>query len=431
MKKAYIKTFGCQMNVHDSEKMAGLLHSEGYGLTDDQGEADIIIFNTCSIRQKAEQKFLSELGRVKSIKKHRPGLKVAVAGCMAQQMGRDMFRRAPHVDYVLGPQNIHALRDMVAGGGGIAVGENPDIASMELPALRNEKFRAWVSIMLGCDNFCTYCIVPYTRGRETSRASGDIIKEIEQLAGEGCREVALLGQNVNSYRSDTDFPGLLEKVNEVEGIERIRFVTSHPRDLSDGLIQAMASLGKVCEHIHLPLQSGSNRVLRAMNRGYSYKEYRKKTDTLRRAIPDIAITSDFMAGFPSETEEDHGETIKALREIRYDGVFAFKFSPRPGTKAAGMEGQVDGDVGLRRLREILALQDDITLEKNRALEDSIWEVLVEGRSETDKTKLTGRTRTNKIVNFKGSESLTGQLVEVRITRARRHSLDGETGTHEQ
>jgi tRNA-2-methylthio-N6-dimethylallyladenosine synthase len=425
MRKVSITTFGCQMNFHDSEKMAGILQSEGYSLTDNQKEADLIIFNTCSIRQKAEQKFLSHLGRLKSLKKRRPGLKIAVAGCIAQQMGEELFKRAPHVDYVIGPQNLHKVRDIIREEKPFtALEENPEIAELELPVSRKEKGRAWVSIMYGCDNFCTYCIVPYTRGRETSRPSESILGEIKQLAQEGFKEVTLLGQNVNSYRSDTDFPGLLRKINDIEGIERIRFVTSHPRDLSDALIEAIAGLDKVCEHIHLPLQSGSTRILGLMNRGYTRDEYMAKINKLREKVPGIAITSDIIAGFPTETEKDHKETVDALKEIKFDGIFAFKFSPRPGTAASQMDGQLPEEVKLERLQEILRLQDDITLEKNKTLEGSLVEVLVEGTSDTDRNKLTGRTRTNKIVNFTGDNNTTGEIITVKILKAMRHSLEG-------
>jgi tRNA-2-methylthio-N6-dimethylallyladenosine synthase len=425
MKKAYIRTFGCQMNVHDSEKMAGLLREEGYLLTEDRGEADLIVFNTCSVREKAEQKFLSELGKVRPLKGRKPDLRVAVAGCVAEQMKGEIFKRAPHVDFVLGPRNLQAVREVASGGSGLAVGENPELAGMELPVERRERHRAWVSIMYGCDNFCSYCIVPMTRGRETSRPSGSIVEEVRKLAADGCREVTLLGQNVNSYRSDVDFPGLLERLDGIEGLWRVRFVTSHPRDLSDGLVEAMGALGTVCEHIHLPLQSGSTRVLGLMNRGYTAEEYGEKIGRLRERVPGIALTSDFIAGFPGETEEEHRETLRALEEIRYDGIFAFRYSPRPGTAAAVMGGIVPEGVRLRRLQEILALQDDITLEKNRELEGTTQEVLVEGRSERDARRLTGRTRTNKIMDFKGDEGLVGRLVRVRVKRARRHSLEGE------
>jgi tRNA-2-methylthio-N6-dimethylallyladenosine synthase len=430
MKKAHIHTFGCQMNVHDSEKMAGILKEKGYDLTDDRKEADLIIFNTCSIRQKAEQKFLSELGRLKTAKARRPSLKVAVAGCIAQQMGGELFKRAPHVDYVFGPQNIHSLKDILEHDDGMAVDQNPDIDYMELKALRKEKHRAWVSIMYGCNNFCSYCIVPYTRGRETSRPSKNVVEEIKKLAGEGTKEVTLLGQNVNSYRSDTDFPGLLKMINSIDGIERIRFVTSHPRDLSSALIDAMATLDKVCSHIHLPMQSGADRVLKKMNREYTYEEYREKVDSLRRRVPGISITSDFIAGFPTEAEEEHKETIRALHELRLDGVFAFIYSQRPGTAATLMEGQLEEQIKLNRLKEILAVQDGITLDINKALEGSIQEVLVEGKNESG--QLTGRTTTNKIVNISTWEGeldeLTGCLVPVTIIEARRHSLLGEIAT---
>lgn len=424
MKKYLIATWGCQMNVHDSEKMAGILAEAGYAPARDRSDADLIIFNTCSIREKAEQKFLSELGKLKSLKKSRPDVKIAVAGCVAQQMGEGLRKRAPHVDLILGPQNLHRIRDM---DGGIprssALEENPSLQTEELPALRTEKGRAWVSIMYGCDNFCSYCVVPYTRGRERSRPSENIIREIEELASEGFKEVTLLGQNVNSYSSDTDFPGLLRKIDALDGIERVRFVTSHPKDFSDSLINAMAELPSVCEHIHLPLQSGSSRILGLMNRKYSYDDYADKVRRLREKIPDISITSDIISGFPTETETDHKATVRALEETGFDGIFAFRFSPRPGTKAESMEGQLPEDVKLERLKEILALQDEITLKKNKPLEGTVKEVLVEGPSDTDPVKLSGRTRTNKIVNFSGT-ARESELVRVEIIVARKHSLEG-------
>lgn len=429
MKKAYIKTFGCQMNVHDSEKMAGLLSREGFVLTEDLGEADLIVFNTCSIRQKAEQKFLSELGRTRAMKKRRPGLRIAVAGCIARQMGEALLKRAPHVDYLLGPQNVNAIGDVARRDSFMALEDNPDIADMRLPIMRRDRARAWVSIMFGCDNYCSYCVVPYTRGRERSRPAERIIEEVRGLEEEGCREITLLGQNVNSYRSETDFPGLLRMLNSVRGVERIRFVTSHPRDLSDDLIGSVAELDRVCEHIHLPLQSGSSKILHAMNRGYDIEEYAKKAVELRRKIPEIAVTTDIIAGFPGETKEDHQATMRALEEIRFDGIFAFKFSSRPGTAAERMENHLDEEIKLRRLREILAFQDGITLEINRRLEGTVQEILVEGESETDGEKLAGRTRTNKIVNFKGHRGLAGELINVRITRSRKHSLEGEVMEH--
>lgn len=423
-KKFFIETFGCQMNVHDSEKISGVLDREGYCLTDSPKDSDLIIFNTCSIRHKAEQKFFSRLGRIKNLKKTNPGLRIAVAGCIAQQQGKKIFRRAPYVDFVFGPQNIHLLPDLLKGDSRVASQDNPHIAEMELPVSRKSGGRAWVSIMYGCNNFCSYCVVPYTRGPERSRPSESILREITELAKQGFREMTLLGQNVNSYKSDIGFPELLHKVNGVSGIERVRFVTSHPRDLSERLVSAIRDLDKVCEHLHLPLQSGSTRILRLMNRGYSYSEYLGKIDLLRRRVPGISITTDIITGFPGETDYDHRQTVEALKDIGYDGLFAFKFSPRHGTKAEGLDAQIPDEIKSERISEILEVQDDITLKLNKNLEGSVQQILVDGVSETEETMLTGRTRTNKIVNFRGN-SPTGSLISMKIVRARKHSLDGE------
>jgi tRNA-2-methylthio-N6-dimethylallyladenosine synthase len=424
-KKFSIVTFGCQMNVHDSEKMAGVLQRQGYIISEDPKDADLIILNTCSIREKAEQKFFSELGRLKKLKKRKTGLKIGVAGCVAQHGSEEIFRRAPHVDFVFGPQNIGLLDKLIGGRLVKATADNPEIAITDLPAWRRTEGRAWVTIMYGCNNFCSYCVVPYTRGRERSRPWQNVLREIRDLAEKGFREITLLGQNVNSYRSDVDFPGLLKAVNSLKGIERIRFVTSHPRDLSDDLISAIGNLEKVCEHIHLPMQSGSDRILGLMNRRYSYSDYRRKIDELRSRVEGIAITTDIIAGFPGETAEDHTLTMKALRDIAFDGAFAFKFSARRGTRAAMMEDTVNEDIKDGRLSEILVLQDSITGEVNKRLESSVQEIMVEGPSETDGNMLTGRTRTNKIVNFKGNGLSAGELVETKIVRAGRHSLIGE------
>jgi tRNA-2-methylthio-N6-dimethylallyladenosine synthase len=421
------------MNVHDSEKMAGTLKAEGYTETANTEDADLIIFNTCSIRQKAEQKFRSELGRIKLLKIKNPLLKVAVAGCIAQQKGRDILKRSPHVDYVFGPQNIHKLSAMLTTNAMVCIEDNPELQHTNLPAERRENVKAWVSIIYGCNNFCSYCVVPYTRGRERSRPSQNIYEEMHELAEKGFKEVTLLGQNVNSYHSDTDFPGLLRKIETIKGVERIRFVTSHPRDISDELISCIKELPKICEHIHLPLQSGSDRILKLMNRGYTYEDYIEKVRKLKESIPQIAITTDLIAGFPSETDNDHSITIKALRSIEFDGIFAFKFSPRQGTKAAELdgEGRIAEKIKSQRLSEILGLQDDITLRKNASLKGTPQEVLVESASKTDKGKITGRTRTNKIVNFEGDESLIGRLVNVEIRMAMRHSLEGKLTSQSQ
>ena len=412
------------MNVHDTEKIIGVLQKDGYSQTGDPCKADLIIFNTCSIRQKAEQKFYSELGSTKSYKKRRPEIKIAVAGCIAQLSGKNILRRAPYVDFVFGPQNIHKISDMVSEKAApLALEDNSEITIKDLPVKRTDGLKAWVTIMYGCNNFCSYCIVPYTRGRERSRPSENIYSEVVELADNGYKEITLLGQNVNSYRSDTDFPGLLRKLNRVGGIERIRFVTSHPRDLSKELITAISELPKVCRHIHLPLQSGSSNILRLMNRGYTYDDYIRKVARLREKVLGISVTSDIIAGFPSETEDDHLLTIKALKEIEFDGIFAFKYSKRPGTKAAGMQDHLKDEIKSERLNEILKIQDEITTKKNKLLEGTTHEILLEGESETDKGKLTGRTRTNKIVHIPKIDIEKGTLIKVEITKGRRHSLE--------
>lgn len=434
------------MNVHDSEKIAGIFSESGYDGADDSKDADVIVLNTCSIREKAEQKFFSELGRLKKVKKHNPDLKVAVAGCIAQQKGREIFKKYPYVDFVFGPSNIDSVQDWIRNGTSkpesgthdrstdngqrsTAVHENPEYHTKILPMKRAGRVKAWVSIMYGCNNFCAYCVVPYTRGRERSRPPEDIYSEIAALAERGFVEVTLLGQNVNSYGKNVDenidFPDLLTRIHDIEKIRRIRFVTSHPRDFSEKLMYAMRDLPKVCRHLHLPLQSGSDRILKLMNRGYTYNEYKKKIDMLKKSIPDVAITTDIIAGFPGETDSDFACTIKALSEIEYDGIFAFKYSRRPDTKALELPDHIDEEIKSRRLSEVLGLQESVTYKKNKTLEGEVLEILVEGRSESDPEKLTGRTGTNKIVNFSGEHKDIGSIIQVKILRARMHSLDGE------
>ncbi len=423
MKQVYIKTFGCQMNVHDSERVLGLLKEEGYSPADDPENADLIVFNTCSIRQKAEQKFYSMLGRTKYIKKNKPSLKIAVIGCIAQQEGKKMKTRAPFVDHIIGPQNIGRVGEALSNGKSVFTDENPDLPVTDLPADRKNPIRALVNIMYGCNNFCAYCVVPYTRGRERSRPSANIIEEINALARSGYKEVKLLGQNVNSFSSDVTFPELLHYINDIDGIERIRYITSHPKDLGEELVAAMKDLDKVCEHIHLPLQSGSTRMLGLMNRKYSFDDYLQRVDMLRSSIPDIAITTDIIAGFPGETEEDHRATVSALNEIEFDGIFSFKYSPRPMTSASKIEDQLDEGLKSARLAEILEIQDDITLKKNMLLEGDSLDVLVE---EKDKENIyTGRARSNKIVTLKSDNEIEmGSIINVLIEKAHRHSLSG-------
>jgi len=411
------------MNIHDSEKMIGLLSESGYSAIANPENADLIIFNTCAIRAKAEQKFYSQLGRVKILKRKNKNLKIAVAGCVAQDARERIFQKAPFVDYIFGPQNIHKINDLLSKNQDIATEENRDIAFEEFTARRQSNIKAWVSIMYGCNNFCSYCIVPYTRGREISRPSSSIISEIKDLARQGYQEVTLLGQNVNSYRSDIGFVDLLKQIDAF-AINRIRFVTSHPRDFSVDLIHALSKLQSLCGHIHLPLQSGSDSILKSMNRGYTYKEYIKGIELLRNRMPNIAITTDIIVGFPGETDEDYLYTVKALKEIEFDGIFAFKYSKRKGTKAFEMSGQITDHIKSERLTYILSLQEEITYKKNKELEESVQEVLIEGPSQTDTLMLSGRTRSNKIVTIPNSSEVTGSLIPVRILKARRHSLDG-------
>jgi tRNA-2-methylthio-N6-dimethylallyladenosine synthase len=426
MKKYCIYTYGCQMNAHDSEKLAGILKASDYTETKEPKEADIIVFNTCSIRQKAEQKFFSQLGKINKLKNKKPGLKITVAGCIAQQEGARILKRAPYVNYIMGPQNIHAMLNIIKDGAQkLNIEENPSITENDFPADRKDRVRALINIMYGCNNFCSYCIVPYTRGREISRTSTAIINEIKKLAEAGFKEVTLLGQNVNSYKSDCAFPELLKRLNEISGIQRIRFLTSHPKDLSDELVFTIKNLDKVCEHLHLPLQSGSTKILGLMNRKYTYDDYIKKIEKLRKEIPEIAITSDIIAAFPQETDEDHKATLSALREIRFDGIYAFKFSPRPGTKAATMQDRVSDTVGSERLSEILEVQENIIIAKNKELEGTIQEVLVETADENNYKIFCGRTRTGKVVNISHDRRIQiGDTVKIKIETASKHSLIG-------
>jgi len=415
------------MNFHDSEKMLGILEEEGYSATENPSKADLIIFNTCSIRQKAEQKFYSELGRMRFLKEKNQSVKIIVAGCIAQHEGKNILQKAPFVDFILGPQNIHILNGLLhdCSSKTIFLEDNPSLSTVDFPVKRENRVKAWVMIMYGCNNFCSYCVVPYTRGRERSRPSEHIYSEIVRLAEEGYKEITLLGQNVNSYKSDIDFPELLRGIDRVGGIERIRFVTSHPKDFSDDLIDSIGMLSKVCEHIHLPLQSGSDNILKLMNRRYTYEEYRNKILKLRRKIANIAITTDIIAGFPGETEKDHMLTIRALRELEFDGIYAFKFSARKGTRASRMDAHVSEEIKSKRLREILVVQDKITTLKNKSLEGTIQEILVESPHETEDKQITGRTRTNKIVNIPNVTLEKGRLINVEIVKGMRHSLEGK------
>lgn len=436
-KLVFLETFGCQMNESDSERMLGVLKGLSYARTKDPSEADLILINTCSIRDKAEQKVYSTLGRYKSLKKERPGLVIGVAGCVAQQEGEKLLKRAPHLDIVFGPHNVHKLKELLLqadSGRKIVVTEQTEEISPEEygiePVELDEK--AFVSIMRGCNNFCAYCIVPYTRGREVSRNSADILREIEGLADKGVKEVTLLGQNVNSYGADgggdLSFPELLRKVCRIEGISRVRFITSHPKDISGELISLFGEEPKLCRHAHLPVQSGSDSVLAAMGRGYSVKEYLSKVGLLQKLYPEMAITTDIIVGFPGETVADYEATIKLLRTVRFDNIFSFMYSPRPGTRAAGFSGQVPLEERSARLQRLQDEQKEITSERLRALVGRTIEVLIEGESRIDPGELSGRTSCNRVVNFPVPEGLQagpGCLIEVTVTEAYQNSLRGE------
>ena len=434
-KKYYIQTFGCQMNVRDSEQIAVLLKGAGYECTGHAQKADLIILNTCSIREKAAQKVYSQLGRYKDIKRENPRLIIGIGGCLAQQWGEKFFKKVPYLDLVFGTHNIHRLPELINKVEATSLpvadtafhGASSSIGIHALPP--DGQVTAYVTIMQGCNNYCSYCVVPYLRGPEESRAPGDIRTEVESLARHGIREVTLLGQNVNSYGSTinngTDFAGLLREIAGVAGIERIRFTTSHPKDLSPTLMQCFAEIDKLCEHIHLPVQSGSDKLLKAMNRGYTKRDYLEKIAGLRAACPDISITSDFIVGFPGETEDDFQETIDLMENIRFDNLFSFKYSEREGTAAVKFENKVTEHIKGERLQILQSLQEKHTLEKNRAMVGQVVKVLVEGRSKNSTGEVMGRTRNNKIVNFQGSIELAGKTVSVVITEAYLHSLHGE------
>jgi len=436
LRKYKILTWGCQMNIHDSEVISGVLQKLGYCCAGSLKEADLIILNTCCVRENAERKVYGRIAQLKQFKQENPNLMIAVSGCMIQQphVTEYISENLPYVDLVFGIHNVHKLPELIenARQANLPVfevsGGNTDLEE-NLPVVRGEGVKAWVTITYGCNNFCSYCIVPYVRGREKSRMPEDILKEVEGLSRQGFYEINLLGQNVNSYGKDLEtpatFPELLRKVNSVDGIERIRFITSHPKDLSDELIIAMRDCKKVCEHIHLPVQAGSDRILQKMNRRYTRQHYIDLVEKLRSAIPEIAITTDIIVGFPGETEEDFQATIDLVKTVGFDSAFTFIYSRRKGTPAAEMEGQVDEETKSDRLDRLMKVQDAITAKKNMELKDKIMEVLVEGVSRGNEQRLSGRSRTNKLVNFDGPKELIGKLVHVRVTQPHTWSLLGQ------
>ena len=430
-----ILIYGCQMNEHDAEVLAGQLQEMGYCPTEKESEADLIILVTCAVRDHAEQKVYGKIGELSRLKQDNPDLILAVGGCMSQQpdVARKMQQRFPYLDIIFGTHNLTAFPQLLrrASKGEepiVQIWERADAMPEQLPRVRSDELKAWVTIMYGCNNFCTYCIVPYVRGREHSRQPVSIVAEIEDLVNRGYKEVTLLGQNVNSYGKDlaqeSDFAELLRLVNAT-GIPRIRFMTSHPKDISPRLIQAMANCDGVMEHLHLPVQSGSNRILRAMNRGYTREQYLTLVQQIRSAVPNMVLTTDIIVGFPGETEQDFQATLDLIEEVRFDAAFTFAYSPRSGTPAAEMLHQVPEEISKDRLQRLIDAQANISRECNQRLLGSVQEILVEGPSKTDPEKLTGRTRGNKLVHFSGSTRLVGQIVSVRIREAQTWYLMGE------
>ncbi len=436
-RKLYLRTFGCQMNEYDSRRMADLLAcTEDAVLTDDPAEADIVLFNTCSVREKAQEKVFSDLGRFKALKRERPDLIIGVGGCVATQEGEAIVSRAPYVDVVFGPQTLHRLPDLIArrrstGRSQVDI-TFPEIEKFDaLPPPRKDGVGAFVSIMEGCSKYCSFCVVPYTRGEEVSRPFEQVLVEVAQLADQGVREVTLRGQNVNAYLgrvegfdAPADFTLLLEYVHEIPGIERIRYTTSHPREFSQRLIDAHARLPKLAAHVHLPVQAGSDRILAAMKRGYTAMEYRSIVRRLRAARPDISVSSDFIVGFPGETEADFERTMKLVEDIGFDDSYSFIYSPRPGTPAANLPDETPQEEKLDRLRRLQAAIQAHADRISAAMVGTRQMVLVEGPSRRDAAELAGRTANNRVVNFTGSRSLVGSMAEVEIVGARAHTLRG-------
>jgi len=437
LKKLYIKTYGCQMNEYDSDKMADVLRAcEDMEQTDKIEEADVILFNTCSIREKAEEKVFSDLGRVRPLKLAKPDLLIGVGGCVASQEGDVIIKRAPYVDVVFGPQTLHRLPQLIqarrdTGRPQVDI-SFPEIEKFDhLPTPQTSSGSAFVAIMEGCSKYCTFCVVPYTRGEEVSRPLADVMQDIQELADQGVQEVTLIGQNVNGYLGATDdgdtvdFAFLLQAIADLQEIARIRYTTSHPRDMSQRVIDVYATTPKLVSHLHLPVQSGSDRVLAAMKRGHTVLEYKSIIRRVRAARPDICITSDFIVGFPGETEQDFEATLKLIDEIGFDNSFSYVFSPRPGTPAAEMRDDTPHEVKAARLKR---LQDRITEQESgvaQSMLGSVQRVLVEGVSKKDVLELAGRTDNNRVINFRGSPGMIGRFVEVTVTEVVRHTLRGE------
>lgn len=461
-RKVYIRTYGCQMNEYDSEIMAGLLENSGYHLTDDPAEAGVILLNTCYVREKVKHKIYSRLGELKKLKEEKPELILGLCGCLVQKEPEEVLRRAPYLDFILGTSNFYQLpqvlkkisendnqeNELIPSPFPLPRGERIEVGGKRctrivrveenraipegMPKLRKRRFSAFVSIMRGCDNFCSYCNVPYVRGREVSRPCKDILREIEELAQKGYKEVTLLGQNVNSYgkesREKVDFADLLGFIDQIEGLRRIRFTTSHPKDLSDKLLEKMAELDKVCEHLHLPVQSGSDKILSRMKRGYTREHYQNLVDKLRQAIPEIALTTDIIVGFPGEEEKDFQDTLDLVETVGFDGAFTFCYSPLKGTEAAQLEERIPEKTSGQRLRRLIEFQQKILLRKNEFLVGKEVEIMVEEISKKSSNEFQGRTRTNKMVVFKGRKELIGNIISVKIVASGCWALRGEVNS---
>jgi tRNA-2-methylthio-N6-dimethylallyladenosine synthase len=438
--KVYLRTFGCQMNEYDSEKIADVLRvSQGMEPAERPEDADLIVFNTCSVREKAQEKVFADLGRVKHLKRQKPGLMIAVGGCVASQEGGSIVERAPYVDVVFGPQTLHRLPQLLerrrASGRPQVDVSFPEIEKFDhLPPPRVQGAQAFVSIMEGCSKYCSFCVVPYTRGEEVSRPFDDVVREVAALCDQGVKEVTLLGQNVNAWRgtigemsagAPADFAELLHYVSEIEGVERVRYTTSHPREFTQRLIDAHAALDKLAMHVHLPVQSGSDRVLAAMKRGYTALEYRSIARRLRAARPDLSLTSDFIVGFPGETEADFAATLRLAAELGFDGSFSFLYSPRPGTPAAALTDSTSVEEKNERLQRLQALLDRQHRQASEAMVGTAQRVLVESVSKKRNFELAARTANNRIVNFPGDRALIDAFVDVRIDAVVSHSLRGE------
>ncbi|KHD38131.1 (dimethylallyl)adenosine tRNA methylthiotransferase [Clostridium acetobutylicum] len=432
----FIETWGCQMNAEDSEKLAGMLKEMKYEATDNRDDADLIIFNTCCVRENAELKVYGNLGTLKKLKDKKPNLIITVCGCMMQQrdMAEHIKKRFPFVDIVMGTHNTQMFPQYLKKVENertsvVEIWDKEEGIVEGMPIYRSYDMKAFVTIMYGCNNFCTYCIVPYVRGRERSRKPEDIENEIKELVKKGYKEITLLGQNVNSYGKSLDeemnFALLLRRLNNIEGLLRIRFMTSHPKDLTDDVIAAIADCDKVCEHIHLPVQSGSTTILNKMNRNYTREDYINLVSKIKSGIKNVAITTDIIVGFPGETEEDFEDTLSLVKEVEYDSAFTFLYSIREGTPAAKYENQIPDEVKHQRFNKLLEAVNLISEKKNKEYEGKIVEILVEGKSKNDDSKLMGRTRTGKLVNFEGLESSIGKLINVKITKAQAFSLVGE------